>query len=414
MLENLFSQQSVRSKQLMAPLLREREQYLVHLLSQEVSTPRVRDIASMLLHVIRLLKLDSPRIVHIEEIRDAAARWVHEVDPHLSRKVGPTSEHNFASIATRWLRHVNLIHAPILPERPIDIIVEGFVESMKQRRMYPPTIRTYRSRLLQFLPWALSRHEDISSVSLVDVDDFFELKRAQGCLPRSIGSLCCALKAFFRYTALRGIHSSNLSLGIRSPRISRYRHSRAKLGWRHVRLLLDSGGPTGRSDLRASAILFLCSIYGLRSSETANLTLDDFDWVDETFIVRRAKRGRTQQYPIQAEVGEAILRYLQNARPRSLCRSLFLTLQPPYRSVNPATFSTIIKRRIERFGLPLSPFGPHALRHACATELLRKGSSLQDIADFLGHRNLQSVCIYAKCDVRSLKKVAAFSLGGVR
>ena len=136
MIESLFSKQNVRSKQLTAPLLREREEYLVRLLSQEVSTTRVRDIASMLLHVVRLLKLDSPRIVHIEEIRDAAARWVHDVDPHLSRKVGPTSEHNFAFIATRWLRYVNLIHAPILPERPIDVIVEGFVESMKQRRMY--------------------------------------------------------------------------------------------------------------------------------------------------------------------------------------------------------------------------------------------------------------------------------------
>ena len=413
MIESLFSQQNVRCKQLTAPLLREREDYLIRLLSQEVSTPRVRDIASMLLHVVRLLKLDSPRIVHIEEIRDAAARWVHDVDPHLYRKVGPTSEHNFAFIATRWLRYVNLIHSPLSPERPIDIIVEGFVEYMKQKRMYPPTIRTYSSRLLQFLPWALSRHEDISSVSLVDVDDFFELKRVQGCLPSSIASLCSALKAFFRYTALRGIHSSNISLGIRSPRISRYSNSRVKLSWKHVRLLLDSEGKSA-SDLRATAILLLCSIYGLRSSETANLTLDDFDWVDETFIVRRAKRGRIQQYPIQAEVGEAILRYLQNARPRSSCRSLFLTQQPPYRSVNPATFSTIIKWRIQRFGLPLSPFGPHALRHACATELLRKGSSLQDIADFLGHRNLQSVCIYAKCDIRSLKKVAVFSLGGVR
>jgi integrase len=145
-----------------------------------------------------------------------------------------------------------------------------------------------------------------------------------------------------------------------------------------------------------------------------NLTLDDFDWINETFTVRRAKRGRIQQFPIQAEVGEVILKYLRNGRPRSSSRKLFLTLQPPYRSVNPATFWTIILKRIRRFGLPLTPFGPHALRRACATELLHKGSSLRDIADFLGHRNLQSVSIYAKYDTGSLKKVAAFSLGGLK
>jgi integrase/recombinase XerD len=54
-------------------------------------------------------------------------------------------------------------------------------------------------------------------------------------------------------------------------------------------------------------VLCLCAIYGLRASEVANLTMDDFDWVNETFIVRRVKSGRTQQFPIQFEVGGAIL-----------------------------------------------------------------------------------------------------------
>jgi hypothetical protein len=38
-----------------------------------------------------------------------------------------------------------------------------------------------------------------------------------------------------------------------------------------------------------------------------------------------------QHYPIQYEVGEAILRYLTKGRPRCLCRHVFVTLHPPYR-----------------------------------------------------------------------------------
>ena len=138
------------------------------------------------------------------------------------------------------------------------------------------------------------------------------------------------------------------------------------------------------------------------------------DWINRaTFTVRRAKRGRIQQYPIQFEVGEAILEYLQHGRPRSSCRTLFLTLKPPYRPVRPATLWTGSQSELKRLGPDLTaPFGGHTLRRACATELLRKGSSLQEIADFLGHRDLQSVSIYARYDVRSLKKVAAFSLAG--
>jgi integrase/recombinase XerD len=413
MIESLFTWSSVRSKQLGAPLLKERGQYLSHLLSQEVSTARVKTVASMMLHIIRLLDLDSPRIVREEEIQQAASRWIVDVDSHVTRKVGPNSAATFIFLATKWLRSVNLIYVPILPVQPTDTLLDGFVGYMNQTGIYPRTIQNYRRRARPFLHWALSRHEQLSSISLIDIEDFFSLKRGEGWLPRSIASLCSALKAFFRYTSLRGWNSPHIYRGIKAPRISRYSHSREILPWKQVRLLL-SAEASEPADLRASAILFLCSIYGLRSSEVVNLTLDDFDWINETFFVRRAKRGRIQQYPIQVEVGDSILKYLQNGRPRSSCRKLFLTLQPPYRAVNPATFWTIIMKRIRRFGLPLRPFGPHALRRACATELLRKGSSLQDIADFLGHRNLQCVSIYAKHDTKSLKKVASFSLDGLK
>jgi integrase/recombinase XerD len=74
----------------------------------------------------------------------------------------------------------------------------------------------------------------------------------------------------------------------------------------------------------------------------------------------------------------------------------------------------IASRRMRRLGIDSAHHGPHALRHACATHLLKKGSSLREIADFLGHRDCRSVGIYAKFDTRSLRKVAAFSLAGVR
>ncbi|MBW8869939.1 MAG: tyrosine-type recombinase/integrase, partial [Acidobacteriales bacterium] len=73
-----------------------------------------------------------------------------------------------------------------------------------------------------------------------------------------------------------------------------------------------------------------------------------------------------------------------------------------------------VSRRLRALGLELDHLGPHALRHACATRLLQKGSSLKEIADFLGHRDTKSVGIYAKCDISALRKVAAFGLAGLQ
>ena len=161
-------------------------------------------------------------------------------------------------------------------------------------------------------------------------------------------------------------------------------------------------------------MLFLCSIYALRASEVMKLTLDDFDWFNETFIVRRAKQGRIQQFPLQFEVGEVILSYLRNGRPTCKCRNLFVTLKPPYHCLGPQTLRNIVVSQMTTLGISSERNGPHALRHACATQLLRRGSSLRDIADFLGHRDMSSVFIYAKYDLRKLSQVADFSLAGVR
>ena len=52
--------------------------------------------------------------------------------------------------------------------------------------------------------------------------------------------------------------------------------------------------------LRAHAMLLLYSIYALRSSEVSDLQLVDIDWREETFCVKRAKRGGYQRYPLAA------------------------------------------------------------------------------------------------------------------
>ena len=67
----------------------------------------------------------------------------------------------------------------------------------------------------------------------------------------------------------------------------------------------------------------------LRCSEIATLTLDDFDWYNGVLTVRRAKRGRVQQFPSSLEVvAEAVIRYLRDVRGRSPFRNVFPVAQP--------------------------------------------------------------------------------------
>ena len=59
------------------------------------------------------------------------------------------------------------------------------------------------------------------------------------------------------------------------------------------------------------------------------------------------------------------------------------------------------------------PFkGSHVLRHSLATEMLRRGASLEDIGQLLRHRHPETTQIYAKVDLEALRALAQPWPGG--
>src|SRR5205807_1150039 len=70
-------------------------------------------------------------------------------------------------------------------------------------------------------------------------------------------------------------------------------------------------------DIRDRAILLLLAVYALRSGEVRALRLEDLDWEKGLLFVPRAKGRKREPYPLSPTVGQAIIRYLKEARPRS-------------------------------------------------------------------------------------------------
>jgi integrase/recombinase XerD len=415
MLKNARGREFVRIRQREAPLLEERERYLSHLLDRGTSKRFVRVVASRLLHINRLLGLTALRPVDRSEVQCATQRWIEYIESHPTRVVGVSTAYTFRNTAENWLRFYNLLVMPVLPARPFDAVHSQFMHYIKvTRQMSSETVLKHRKIVSLFLSWAGERHDQINNISLNCIDEYLDRKRSAGMKPRSIASYCVSLRTFFRYAEGQGWCETKIARGIKSPLVPRYDVLPKGPRWKDVRRLLEPTTRDTPADMRTSAILFLCSIYALRSKEIRGLTIHSFNWIRETFTVQRAKGGRIQELPIQYEVGEAILRYLRKGRPSCSCRELFVTLKPPYQPMHQCVLSKIVRRRMESLKIESVHYGPHALRHACATELLRQGSSLIEIADFLGHRDIRSVSIYAKLDVRSLRLVAAFSLAGVK
>ena len=73
----------------------------------------------------------------------------------------------------------------------------------------------------------------------------------------------------------------------------------------------------------------------------------------------------------------------------------------------------MVQPLLRSLNVKLPHYGPHALRHACASHLLAAGLSLKAIGDHLGHGDPRSTRIYAKVDLEGLQEVARFDLGGL-
>ncbi len=65
-----------------------------------------------------------------------------------------------------------------------------------------------------------------------------------------------------------------------------------------------------------------------------------------------------------------------------------------------------VRRALKHAGICAPNRGANLLRHSLATDLLRHGATLKEIADLFGHRSLATTGIYAKVDVAALREVA--------
>lgn len=170
-----------------------------------------------------------------------------------------------------------------------------------------------------------------------------------------------------------------------------------------VAALLASCDRNRAVGLRDYAIVLTLARLGLRCAELAALTVDDVDWHRGEITVR-GKRNVVDRMPLPADVGEALVGYLINGRPRTSSRELFLRVRAPRQAMAPCAVGAVVHDASIRAGFP-KLITAHQLRHSLGTDLLRAGASLPEVAQVLRQRHLSATVIYAKVDHAALREL---------
>ncbi|WP_346882359.1 tyrosine-type recombinase/integrase [uncultured Algibacter sp.] len=147
--------------------------------------------------------------------------------------------------------------------------------------------------------------------------------------------------------------------------------------------------------IRDKAIVSLLYGCGLRRKELLMLDINDIDLNKGRIHVEESKTKYARDIPITKNVQKYIEDYLFNVRNRMLDSNSTLTsvfISERGTAISNSTLAKIMDKLNDKVNIG-KKITCHLFRHSIGTHLHRF-LTLQDVAQFLGHRNLDSTMIY--------------------
>ncbi|MER9877373.1 tyrosine-type recombinase/integrase [Mesorhizobium sp. M0195] len=303
-----------------------------------------------------------------------------------------------------FLRDQGVIDPSALPNTlDIDPRLDGFTRWLRRERgTTEETIRRYRQEAGRWID-ILGKdpaHYDAATIRSIVLDQGPERTRS------SIRMTVTVLRALLRFTVSQGLCAPHLLHAV--PPAVRRRLSSVPhvMPAAMIEDIIASSGTTTSVDIRDRAILLLLARMALRAGDVWQLRLSDIDWrAGRLRLHSKSRRGT--MLPLPQDAGDALLAYIEDARPVAPTERVFLRAQAPFTPLrSSAEIAGIVARILKRGGFSHLPTGSHVFRHSLASAWLRGGADLDQIGIALRHASPDTTAIYAKVDVSMLAAVA--------
>jgi site-specific recombinase XerD len=291
----------------------------------------------------------------------------------------------------------------------LDDLIEAYKQHQRRARgLRDGTVHGYERLVRPFVRATLGDDPiDPTRLSPADVLQFVDSMRGRfsACSMKTVGT---ALRSFFLFMRMEGLCDRRLEAAI--PTVAHWRLSTLPrcLNDQQLEQVLVSFDASTPCAYRDRAIVSCLSTLGFRPGEVAALHLEDIDWRGGTIRLCTRKTGRGAILPLPRDAGRAIVDYLRQERPSTDERRVFVQHLGRHTGapISSGVVSAAVVRALRRAGINSPLAGGYVFRHTLASRMVRRGASLKEVADLLGHRCLDTTAIYAKLDVASLSEVA--------
>ena len=267
--------------------------------------------------------------------------------------------------------------------------LERFCERKKLAGKSDGTIERYRYVMTNCLGYINKDVKEITEADLIGyIDAYKRIRKVSNCTLEGV-RLC--ISSFFTWLHERGYISRNPSRGIdpiKVPKVIKKAYSDEEL----------EKIKNACTCLRDKAIVEFLYTTGVRISEMTALNRSDVHVVDKTIIVYG--KGAKEREVYMTDVSCMYLSaYLYQRTDDN--EALFVSNKKPHGRITPGAVRTILKKIGTK--TEIEKVHPHRFRRTCATNLLRKGMPIEEVAEILGHEKLETTRIYAVTDKEKVK-----------
>ncbi len=341
----------------------------------------------------------------IKEIANLTRAVLHDCWRSLIQK------HPHRAATVRTLERYLAANGLIVPSRPATAtstasnLIEEYANFLSEvRGLAAPTISRQRCSARGFLQHLDQEGARLKTVQAAHIESYI-VKAGKRLSRGTLHNEISVLRGLLRFLATGGRAPQGLADQIDTPCLYRFEQLPRSLPWETVRALLRSIDRSSAKGLRDYAMFLLMATYGLRSSEVAAITLDDIRWRQGRLRIHQSKTSSSLELPLTNEVSCALVKHLKRTPPPAPYRNIFLRMRAPLRVMKPTAIGEAFRSLVRKSGLDISLQGPHCLRHALATHLLKNGTSFKTIGDILGHRSPASTSTYLRLATGDLREV---------
>ncbi len=273
------------------------------------------------------------------------------------------------------------------------IIIDEFIENLKQRQASQNTLASYQRDLIQFNNYFEKQGKKIFDLTKEDMKEYVNHLISDGKSNSTISRSAASIKSLYRYLINKKLAEVNIADDVKLPKVDR--KEPMILTDSEIEKLLEQPDTNELKGQRDKTMLEILYATGIRVTELISLKVDDVNLTNGFIKVK--KKNSERHIPLGKLSLKCLKEYMDKVRPLLIRseeeKTLFINTNG--QKMTRQGYWKILKQYKEQAKID-KEITPHTIRHSFAVHMLENGAEIKTVQELLGHTDVASTMLYTQ------------------